>query len=114
MIAQSGIKEVIYHKPGETNQNTDKGKIYLASKNILQAALPERYKYINYSIIIAYPCNFYRINSLEEKIKVKKLVLHLKEVKESVLQCERDQRIISNRGLLFFFCIGFVIYILIM
>ena len=43
LIVQTGIKEVVYVKIGETDTTTDKGKIYEASRRILAVALPPKY-----------------------------------------------------------------------
>ena len=43
VIVQTGIKKIMYFEEGETNQHTDKGKIYEASRGILATALPPKY-----------------------------------------------------------------------
>ena len=86
---------MIYHKAGERDQSTDKGKIYLASEKILQAALPKRYNYINYSTFIVHIYNYYQ------------RVRQFKEVKELVLQFKGNQRSVSiMRRLLCFFVVS--------
>ena len=43
LIVQSGIKEVVYFEKGEIDIRYDKGKMYVASRRILAAALPPKY-----------------------------------------------------------------------
>ena len=86
LIVQTGITEVVYIKEGEIDTDSDKGKIYEASRRIL-ATLPP--KYTTYKCINIQAHNFYREKDSIEKI-VREVIQLMKSRIDNTVADETD------------------------